>query len=198
MNYYVGIESTFRGPPEKNSKARSRVYANCECRCGARFVAMLKDVKGGTTTSCGCRRKRTLSKLFKTHGESGFPTKELRTYYGIIKRCSNPKDKSWHLYGGRGILCKFSRFEDFLSCVGRAPSNAHSIDRIRVDGHYEPGNVRWATNSEQQSNKRNTVYLQVRGEVRSLTEWCTEFGVQKYTFYNKKKRGKAPEEIFKP
>jgi hypothetical protein len=72
-------------------------------------------------------------------------------------RCTNPKHIGFHVYGGRGIrVCDAwtNDFEAFLAHVGPKPTPTHTIDRIDVNGHYEPGNVRWATYSEQSKNKR--------------------------------------------
>jgi hypothetical protein len=75
----------------------------------------------------------------------------------MIGRCENPNVERYPHYGGRGIsICEEWResFEAFLRDMGRKPSPDHSIDRIDVNGNYEPGNCRWATDSEQQRNKR--------------------------------------------
>ncbi len=74
-------------------------------------------------------------------------------------RCENHTNDSYAHYGGRGItVC--ARWQDdflaFLADMGTRPTKAHSLDRIDVNGHYEPGNVRWATAKEQAQNKRPT------------------------------------------
>jgi hypothetical protein len=79
---------------------------------------------------------------------------ELSAYYEAKYRCTNPKHKAYPYYGGRGIEFRFANIEEFLHEVGPRPSPLHSIDRINNDGHYEPGNVRWATKKEQTHNRR--------------------------------------------
>jgi hypothetical protein len=72
------------------------------------------------------------------------------------QRCLNPNHDSYPRYGGRGIrVCDrwLASFEDFLADMGRKPSDTHSIDRKDNDGHYDPGNCRWATGVEQQANR---------------------------------------------
>ena len=74
-------------------------------------------------------------------------------------RCSNPNVPEYHNYGGRGIsVCREwnESFETFLAYMGPRPSDEHSIDRINVNGNYEPGNVRWVTIDIQNSNKRRS------------------------------------------
>jgi hypothetical protein len=85
-------------------------------------------------------------------------TPEYQTWANIIKRCTNPKTPNYRYYGGRGIaICSRWRdsFQAFLADMGRRPSPRHSIDRYpNNDGHYEPGNCRWATAKEQRQNQR--------------------------------------------
>lgn len=128
------------------------------CDCGKETTATLNSVKQGLAASCGCYRTE-LAVASVRHGDARKrrPTKEYKAWSGIIQRCENPKATKYPIYGGRGIaVCKEWRenFEAFLRDMGRKPTPKHSIDRKDVNGNYEPGNCRWATNSEQQLNKR--------------------------------------------
>jgi DNA polymerase len=76
------------------------------------------------------------------------------TYRGAKRRCTDPKCKDYEYYGGRGIEFKFSSPEELLAEIGPKPTSEHSIDRIDSNGHYAPGNVRWATAFEQVHNRR--------------------------------------------
>ena len=78
---------------------------------------------------------------------------EYTAYYGAKRRCTSPKSKSWKDYGGRGIKFLFESFEQFFAELGPRPEGK-SLDRIKNNGNYEPGNVRWATKDEQNENKR--------------------------------------------
>lgn len=83
--------------------------------------------------------------------------KEYATWTGMKSRCSNPNETGYANYGGRGIsVCAEWRhdFQAFFEYMGPKPDPSYSIDRIDVDGNYEPGNVRWATPKEQANNKR--------------------------------------------
>jgi hypothetical protein len=79
---------------------------------------------------------------------------EYTAYIGAKTRCGNPKTKNWKHYGGRGIEFRFKSFQDFMFHLGKKPGPEYSLDRIDNDGHYEAGNCRWATWSEQAKNKR--------------------------------------------
>jgi hypothetical protein len=84
-------------------------------------------------------------------------TPEYNAWCMMRARCGNPKNNSYHNYGGRGIkVCErwASSFESFLADVGRKPSPKHSLDREENNGDYEPGNVRWSTRRTQTLNRR--------------------------------------------
>jgi hypothetical protein len=120
----------------------------CKCDCGNRVDLTAVIILGGKTTSCGCDHQ------WKTHGLSD--TVEYQTWLSMIKRCENQNHHKYPRYGGRGIkICERWRtnFENFYADMGQRPSDKHSIDRIDNDGHYEPGNCRWATWSEQRRNQ---------------------------------------------
>lgn len=94
----------------------------------------------------------------RKHGESPSTKKpaspEYRSYQCAKRRCDNPSRHNYHRYGGRGIEFRFESYEQFLNEVGRKPSPRHTLDRIDTNGHYEPGNVRWATPSEQARERK--------------------------------------------
>ena len=88
------------------------------------------------------------------HCADGTQTSEYLAYRAARKRCTNPKDKDYPDYGGRGIKFLFVSFEQFLVALGKKPTPEHQLDRKDNGGNYEPGNVRWATRSQQMLNRR--------------------------------------------
>jgi len=99
-------------------------------------------------------------------------------------RCLNPHVPQYPNYGGRGVtVCDAwsDSFETFLADMGRRPSPAHSLDRINVDGNYEPSNCRWATNLQQQRNHRKNRRITFRGETKCLSEWAESIGLGRST-----------------
>jgi hypothetical protein len=88
----------------------------------------------------------------KTHGMSRTP--EHKAYKDAKYRCTNPNSHRWARYGGRGIRFVFSSFEEFYAEIGPKPEpkKDYSLERINVNGNYEPGNCKWATAEEQSKN----------------------------------------------
>ncbi len=104
----------------------------------------------------------------------------------MVQRCHNPRHPKYAYYGGRGVsVCAEWRasggYERFLAHVGPRPSAGHSIDRIDNARGYEPGNVRWATRSEQMRNTRRTVQITALGQTRTLDGWAEHTGIPKRT-----------------
>jgi len=171
------------------------VIWKCLCDCGNIVNVGSGNLKNGKTKSCGCYFLEKVS----THGLTiGGRTREYRIWSGIKGRCNNPKNDRWHDYGGRGIKIYdewANSYEEFLKYMGKCPSKSHSIDRYpNLNGNYEPGNVRWATQKEQCNNKRNNVIIEYNGESKNIAEWVDIFGIDRSTFYDRVKRGWKPED----
>jgi hypothetical protein len=120
---------------------------------------------------------------------------EYITWQGMVQRCSNPKASSYKYYGAKGIkVCEEWRqsFQAFYAYVGPKPSPTHSIDRYpNKDGHYEPGNVRWATPQEQGRN-RNQGLLTINGVTKHLWEWAELSGLSVHCICLRLRRGIDP------
>jgi hypothetical protein len=155
----------------------------CQCSCGKQKVINGRNIVGGKSISCGCVRKEQLVSRLTTHGRKPRGRKTCPVYkawQNIISRCHNPRKPDFARYGARGItVCDRWResFENFLADMGERPSPKHSIDRIDNNGNYEPGNCRWATNSEQQRNKRTNRLITIDGITHCVVEWAEIKGI---------------------
>lgn len=130
----------------------------CKCDCGQFQQVLAGGLKSGNSKSCGCLGAENRLAARRLHGESPSARKaaspEYRSYTGAKARCTNPSRHNYPRYGGRGIQFRFESFEQFLAELGRKPTPQHTLDRYPDNnGHYEPGNVRWATSKEQANNK---------------------------------------------
>ena len=140
----------------------------CLCDCGNQALVRAKHLSGGNVRSCGCiRREQQIGKvrrrweLHPGHGETKPTTLEYRTWAWMIQRCTNPNNSHWSAYGGRGItVCdRWRDYRNFLADMGRKPEGL-TLERIDVNGNYEPSNCKWATWSEQNKNKRKRIGLE--------------------------------------
>lgn len=122
---------------------------------------------------------------------------EYKIWTDIKTRCFNKNRKDYGRYGGRGITMHAEwvrSFEAFYRDLGPRPSPEHSVDRYpNNDGNYEPGNVRWATRSEQARNKRNNCSLTINGTTKLIIEWAEESGTDFLVIWKRIKRGWSPE-----
>ncbi len=164
----------------------------CRCDCGTvRTVQMghLRDRPEGTCWRC---KREALIKILTKHGMS--KSSEYGILSGVLDRCFNKNNDSYHNYGGRGVtVCEEWRqdFMAFYRDVGPRPSLKHSLDRWPdKNGNYEPGNVRWATAKEQGGNTRACVYFELDGRIMTIKDWSREVGLRSSTqIRNRLERG---------
>lgn len=190
FGYLVVVERSESSPSGKTKWL-------CSCDCGATSVVFGCALTSGHTSSCGCVHRARLGKYSLTHGATaGYKrTKAYRSWLQIRRRCVKGGVKAFDRYGAVGVTMAAEWQEDFdafLAHIGPAPSEKHSVDRIKNELGYEPGNVRWATHSEQCRNKRKNLYVDLNGERMLLIEACEQTGMDYYKAYQRLRSGREP------
>lgn len=169
----------------KRMLPRRRVL--CLCDCGREFEARANNVTGGRTKSCGCRRGIA--------GVSG-DERTRNTWKGMRYRCENSNDSDFPNYGGRGIcVCeRWQSYENFLADMGYRP-DGYSIERIDVDGDYEPSNCMWIPHNEQGRNQRRSRRLTYQGRTECVAVWAKLVGLTEGAVRGRLASGWSVEEI---
>lgn len=154
----------------------------CKCDCGNTKVISSNQLRVGTL-SCGCLQRERAANFCRENGYRQSKKRESigigfdrlhRSYADMKKRCENPNSKNYPNYGGRGIkVCKewknsFDNFKKWSLENGYA--NQLTLDRVDVNGNYEPNNCRWVSTKEQNNNRRNNVIVTYNGETMTLHE----------------------------
>lgn len=168
-------------------------FWTCACDCGSEIVVWAGHLPNGHTKSCGCKPVD-----IKTHGNTRGrrATPEYGSWCKMKERCLKKSDVGFPNYGGRGItICTrwLECFDNFLADMGKCPAGL-SLDRINVNGNYEPGNCRWATRYQQSNNRRNNRVLSLGGVSKNMSQWEVCLGFPKGTLYRRvTTEGKSPE-----
>lgn len=158
----------------RKTPSRKTIYWEYKCDCGNFIIRAKGDVSKGNIVSCGCKTKELHNIKIKIHGLSNTSLYDVHRL--MLRRCFNKKIKAYKNYGGRGITVCEEWKNDFMAFYNWAISNGYkeglTIDRIDVNGNYEPNNCRWVTREEQANNKRNNHYIFYKGEKHTLADWC--------------------------
>lgn len=151
----------------------------CKCDCGNETIVRSDNLINGHTESCGCLRERTSRKLLTTHGLS--ETRIYKIYKGMKARTTNENATEYKNYGGRGIKVCDEWINDFKAFYDWSINNGYkdglTIDRIDVNGNYEPSNCRWATIKEQANNRTNNHFITYNGETHTMKQWSEKLNI---------------------
>lgn len=159
------------------------------CDCGNHTTVTGTAISGGRTKSCGCGVVGSIT----THNMSKTP--EWRAWTDMKKRCTKPKNKNYHHYGGRGItVCDrwLESFENFYADMGPRPAGM-SIERKKNHLGYSPENCILATHSEQMRNTRKSKMLTFNGVTKNMTTWSEDVGIKSATINARLRRGWSVE-----
>lgn len=150
----------------------------CVCECGNDREVCAASLLRGVSVSCGCHQKDVVAKRNYKHGMVG--TTEYNSWQSMMNRCYNQNGEDWDLYGGRGIsVCdRWHDFKNFYADMGAKPNTKNSIDRIDVNGNYEPSNCRWADQTEQMNNMRRNRLEIYNGETMTLSQLARKYGLK--------------------
>lgn len=158
--------------PTRNE--RGHLMWLCLCDCGKQVLRLSGNLRKRYRQSCGCM---TTSGDRHPMWKGGVTRNSAHGLFNTMKqRCLNPNSQKYPAYGGEGIEFRFSSFEEFMEEIGPRPSLKHSVDRKDPLGHYERGNVRWATAVEQNRNRRGTRIALRRGDILGMLRAPLSFG----------------------
>ena len=184
-------------------KSGRKSYWVCRCDCGNEIAVRSDMLKNGNTRSCGCLKKeQDKINLSKFHKGYHTPTRLYDIWMNMKGRCLNVHDKNYFRYGGRGIKVYPKWIHDYGSFRDWAFSNGYNkhltIDRIDVNGNYEPGNCRWVTMKVQSNNRRSNINITWNDERHTLKEWSKIFSINYGTLNDRYHRGDVPPRLFRP
>lgn len=154
----------------------------CVCDCGNITNVRGSNLKNGSVKSCGCL-------IYEKHNTSHMSHTRLgNIYYDMKNRCTNPKDRAYSRYGGRGItICdEWLKSDNFFKwALDNGYKDGLTLDRIDNNKGYSPENCRWATAKEQANNRRSCVMITYNGKTQNLMQWCEELELDYKLIHNR-------------
>lgn len=198
---------------DKNSHWR------CKCDCGKITTVRGSDLTYGGTKSCGCLNIEKIIEVGKIYGKitgkiigekyggqnkthDMSETKLYRTWGRIKSKCLNPNNDKYKYYGGRGITVCDEWQNNFQSFATWAIANGYdenlTIDRIDVNGNYEPSNCRWVDMKIQNRNRRSNILIEYNGQEMCIADIAKLLGIPTCCLYSRYHRGIRGEKLFRP
>lgn len=174
---------------------------SCQCDCGKKTTVIADNLKKGVSRSCGCIRNELVRQRSLKHGATinRIHSREYRAWCGAKERCYNENSERYPIYGGRGIkICSEwkNNFSTFFKDMGYCPEKL-TLERIDVNGDYEPKNCKWASATAQQHNMRKNVWLTYNGITMIQADWARYLGVDIRLFGSWRKNIGSMENIIK-
>ena len=171
----------------------------CLCDCGTMAITQSTCLKSGHSKSCGCLKSESsrIRAIERNTKHNLTSTRLFPIWLSMKQRCENKNHFAFDLYGGRGIkVCE--EWHDFQTFYDWAMTNGYdedakygecTLDRIDVNGNYEPSNCRWVSQKIQSNNTRRNRILLFNGKSQTLNQWAEEFGISHQTISNRLKKG---------
>lgn len=171
----------------------------CKCDCGKEIIVIGNNLRKGKTKSCGCLQREITINRSTIHNMS--KSRIFHIWFAIKRRCTEKNYRAYNHYGGRGIKICDEWKNDFTTFYNWAIVNGYNdkltIERIDVNGNYEPNNCKWATRIEQANNKRTNKHITYKEQTRTLKEWCNLLQLPYGTIlYRINKRHDTPKQAF--
>jgi hypothetical protein len=194
-NKYNRLTVSKRDENNKNNEAMWR----CKCECGNTRIVSSRNLKSGRVKSCGCLKEEASHKTnYKTLRYDNI--RMYNIWRNVKNRCLNSNDFQYLNYGGRGIKVCDEWIKHFSNFYNWAINNGYkeylTIDRIDVNGNYEPDNCRWATSKQQARNRRSNHSISYKNETKTLIEWSEILNISKSTLCERLRSGWNIEKAF--
>ena len=165
----------------------------CNCDCGNTSIIRGDHLRSGETLSCGCLIKKYSDSKYIKQGQSILNKRLYAIYDKMKQRCYNQNNSNYKNYGGRNIIICDEWLNDFMNfykwCIENGYKDNLTIDRINVNGNYEPNNCRWVDYETQNNNTRRNVYLTCNGKTQTIAQWSRELGISSSKLYYRYHKG---------
>lgn len=182
-----------------STNAKKAIW-KCQCDCGNISFVPTGSLKSGKTQSCGCYGYEMRLKANTTHG--GKRERLYRIWAGMKSRCYIESATGYKHYGGRGItVCDEwkDNYENFRKwALENGYSDGLTIERIDVNGNYEPSNCKWIAPEAQTRNTRHNVFITINGETKILTDWARIYNIPYKVVSTRLRKGISTDHLFDP
>ena len=184
--------------PHPNPSKGNFYFYKCQCECGNITIVRRERLINLETKSCGCYGKEIRKKILAT---KRILSHRLYNIWRTMKeRCYSPKNIKYYCYGGRGIIICDEWKNDFNKFYDWAIANGYkdhlSIERINVNGNYEPSNCTWANAKIQANNRTSNHFIFFNNEKHSISQWAEILKINRSTLWYRIKRGWTIERAF--